>query len=59
MGLTDNINSLMQFLYRVKRSLYRWLNRRSQRRSYTWKAYQDMLKVYPLRQPRISVSVYE
>lgn len=58
-GITDNINSLMQFLYRVKRSLYRWLNRRSQKRGYTWKAYQDMLKVYPLRQPRISVSVYE
>lgn len=57
-GITDNINSLSQFLYRVTRSLFHWLNRRSQRKSYTWKAFADLLKAYPLIQPRIRVSIY-
>ena len=39
--------------------VFYWLNRRSQKRSYTWKTFQDMLKAYPLARPRIYVSIYE
>lgn len=37
---------------------YHWLNQRSQKRSYSWKEYNDMLKVYPIVPARIYVSVY-
>ena len=58
-GITDNFRAIDSFRYRVERSLFYWLNRRSQKVSYTWKAFNDMLKVYPLARPQIYVSIYE
>jgi hypothetical protein len=42
----------------VVKSLFKWLNRRSQRKSYSWEGFNEMLKVYPLAKPKIYVSVY-
>lgn len=57
-GITDNIKSLGRFWYETSKSLYYWLNRRSQKKSYTYEGYNAMLKEYPLVRPRIYVSVY-
>ena len=57
-GITDNYQSLSNFRYRIMRSLYKWLNRRSQKKSYNWEGFNDMLKAYPLATPRIYVNVY-
>lgn len=57
-GITDNIQSLSNFRYRMMKSLYKWLNRRSQKKSYNWEGFNDMLKVYPLATPKIYVNVY-
>ena len=57
-GITDNIQSLSNFRYRVMKSLFKWLNRRSQKKSYNWEGFNDMLKVYPLATPKIYVNVY-
>lgn len=57
-GITDNSQKLKDFQLRIKRILYFWLNRRSQKKSYTWDGFEDMLKVYPLAKPKIYVSVY-
>ena len=57
-GITDNFRAIDSFYYKVRCSLFYWLNRRSQKISYTWKAFNDMLKVYPLTKPRIYVSIY-
>lgn len=35
-GITDNGRRLNELKHRVERSLFYWLNRRSQKRSYTW-----------------------
>ena len=58
-GITDNSRSISDFCFRVRRSLFYWLNRRSQKKSYTWEAFNAMLKDYPLARPRIYVSIYE
>lgn len=58
-GITDNIEKLSEFRYRMTKSLYYWLNRRSQKRSYTWERFNEMLKSYPLISPKIYVSVYK
>lgn len=34
-GVTDNTREVKAFLYITKKLLYKWLNRRSQKRSYT------------------------
>ena len=57
-GITDNSRSLANFHYRVQQMLFYWLNKRSQRKSYTWETFNDMLKVYPLVKPRIYVSIF-
>ncbi|MCD7957099.1 MAG: RNA-directed DNA polymerase [Lachnospiraceae bacterium] len=57
-GITDNFRSLSSFRFRTIRSLYKWLNRRSQRKSYNWGEFNQMLKAYPLAKPKIYVSVY-
>lgn len=57
-GITDNIQSLSNFRYRMMKSLFKWLNRRSQKKSYSWERFNDMLKAYPLATPRIYVNVY-
>ena len=57
-GITDNSQKISDFRFRVTKSLFFWLNRRSQKYSYTWEEFSKMLKMYPLAQPRIYVSVY-
>lgn len=57
-GITDNIDSLRNFRRQMRKSLFKWLNRRSQKKSYTWEQFDDMLRTYPLAEPKIYVSVY-
>ena len=53
-GIIGNSYSLRKFYRNVERILKKWLNRRSQRKSYTWKGYKLMLKYYPILEPRIT-----
>ena len=57
-GITDNSRSLNSFYNVVRYRLFYWLNRRSQRRSYTKEGYKELLKQFPLERPRIYVSIY-
>jgi len=48
-----NSQSLSQYEYQVHGLLYKWLNRRSQKRSYTWRALSRVIKRYQVPPPRI------
>lgn len=52
-GIRGNYESLGDVHYQAVKMLYHILNRRSQRRSYTWKGLIGLLKVYQLPRPRI------
>lgn len=52
-GVIGNYDSLEQFFLQVKRILYKWLNRRSQRRSYNWEGFDQLLEHYRIERPRI------
>ena len=59
-GLPDNSRSLSRLSNYVVRNLYKWLNRRSQRRSYNWSSFTDMLgyfKIEPLKVSKRSIPV--
>ncbi len=59
-GITDNSDRITAFRYRVMKSLFYWLNRRSQKRSYNWVEFLDMIdNAYPLKRTKIYVSIYE
>jgi group II intron reverse transcriptase/maturase len=43
-GVRGNYGSLNRYYFHCQRLLYKWLNRRSQRNSYTWKGFTALLK---------------
>lgn len=47
-GYQGNQLRLGHFIFVVKKSLFKWLNRRSQKRSYTWDGFEERLKNFPL-----------
>ena len=57
-GITDNFQSINNFREHVRKCLFYWLNRRGQRKSYTWEGFTELLKVYPLEKAKIHVNVY-
>ena len=56
-GITDNIDSIRKYHYCINKLLFKWLNRRSQRKSYTPEQFKQMLKVFELPKPTIKVKI--
>lgn len=56
-GITDNSGSISNYYRRTECLLLKWLNRRSQRKSYTWEGFKELLKIFPLSRPRICVNI--
>jgi group II intron reverse transcriptase/maturase len=52
-GLMGNMRRMTILYYATCRALYKWLNRRSQRRSLTWPALNRLLKRFQIPPPRI------
>ena len=52
-GVIGNSQSLNQYYYRTNELLHKWLNRRSQKHSYTWRALTRLLTRYEVPRPRI------
>ena len=50
-GVTDNSHALKQFRMAVRRLRFKWLNRRSQRRSFTWAGFLRYEARSPLPRP--------
>lgn len=57
-GITDNIDGLARYLYEITKLLFKWLNRRSQKKSYDWTGFSQMLEIYQLPKPKIKVNIY-
>jgi len=57
-GVSHNSIKIGSFMHYTQKYLYKALNRRSQMKSYTWDGFADMLKVYPLANPKIYVKLF-
>ena len=53
-GIIGNFDSLKEFFYQMTRILFKWLNRRSERKSYNWPGFKALVKHYGLLFPRIT-----
>ncbi len=53
-ALLDNSRSVNDVYNFVLHSLYKWLNRRSQKRSFNWRGFKDMLRYFQLEPLRVS-----
>jgi len=54
-GVASNSIGLSEFYSRAMRILHKWLNRRSQKASFTWETFKDLLRRNRIPQPRIVV----
>jgi len=52
-GVIGNSASLMEFFKQATRILFKWLNRCSQRRSYTWRGFQELIEFFIIERPRV------
>ena len=53
-GVIGNYKSMGLFSYYVENTLFKWLNRRSQKRSMNWEEFGKMLRKYSFQKPFIS-----
>ena len=58
-GITGNNRAIGNFLYQVRCSWQRWLNRRNNRHDTTWERFNLLLARYPLPIPKIVHSVFQ
>jgi len=52
-GVTFNLNGVRKFVRCALKLMFKWLNRRSQRRSFTWEKFIRYMKRYPLPDKQI------
>lgn len=57
-GVSDNSRQLQCYHHKIKECYYKWLNRRSQRRSFTWESFDKYLRRHPLPMPKIYHNLY-
>ena len=58
-GVSFNSRWIANFWFQTRELLFKILNRRSNRRSYTRAEFVDMLKYYPLATPKVYVSLFQ
>ena len=58
-GISYNSKMLANFRQRTIEYLFKVLNRRSNRRSYNWEGFTEMLRYYKLPYPKIYVSLFD
>jgi RNA-directed DNA polymerase len=57
-GVSGNMLSIRRFYTLALRMAFKWLNRRSQRKSFNWARFREYLEHYPLPKPRIMHNLY-
>ena len=57
-GMSGNIRWLQNFYYQTVKLAFKWVNRRSQRKSYNWDKFNRFILFNPLPKPKIYHSLY-
>jgi len=52
-GISHNTDKVDEFIDRATKILYKWLNRRSQKKSFDWDKFNKFIKKYPLSKARV------
>lgn len=58
-GITDNSRMVGNFIDECRKFIFKWLNRRSQKKSFNWEKFVLFLKMYPLPIVKIRVNIFE
>ena len=58
-GVSSNSRSIQTFYYQTVRLTYKWMNRRSQKKSFNWIEFYEYLKLHPLDKPALAYNMYD
>ena len=58
-GVSENYSNLKRYDYELKSLVFKWMNRRSERKSFTWEQFNQYLSLFPLASPKIYHNLYE
>ncbi|WP_223492173.1 group II intron maturase-specific domain-containing protein [Sutcliffiella horikoshii] len=57
--ITYNVRYVDNFLDKIKKLFFKWMNRRSQKKSFNWDKYNLFLKRFPFHKPKLKHSIFE
>jgi RNA-directed DNA polymerase len=57
-GVSGNFRKIKEYHHLIERLLFKWLNRRSQKRSFNWETYSIYERKFPLPKPKIYHKLY-
>lgn len=57
-GVSFNVDRVRTFIHMVTEIVFKWLNRRSQRKSFTWEKFELFIKAHPLPRARVCHKLY-
>lgn len=57
-GLSGNFESIQRYYRKVLGLIFKWLNRRSQRRTWNWNTFWEYLEKNPLPRPKLTYAIY-
>jgi RNA-directed DNA polymerase len=58
-GLIGNSKRLSDYWFWCLRSLFKWLNRRSQKRSYNWTGFNELIKYFAIPTPIVTENIQQ
>ena len=56
--ISDNFRKVNEFVNKSKKIMFKWLNRRSQKKSFSWKKFEMFQSKYPLPKVKIYHTLY-
>jgi group II intron reverse transcriptase/maturase len=57
-GVSGNFEAIKRFSRHVHHQVFKWMNRRSQKKTWNWDSYTAYVLKYPLPQPKLSYAFY-
>lgn len=57
-GVSGNIEQLKIYYQKTKTLAFKWLNRRSDRKSFNWEEFEKHIKYNPLPKPKLTYAIY-
>lgn len=57
-GISGNFVALNRFYGKTRNLTFKWMNRRSRKKSWNWQGFATYLKTYPLPTPKVTYAIY-
>lgn len=57
-GVSGNFESIQRYYRKTQYLVYKWMNRRSQKKTWNWDGFLKYLETYPLPKPKLTYALY-